>query len=1636
MPPRPLTQLTLALLKPDLVANTVKTGLVYSLIEANDFNIVAQKRLLWSKNDAEAFYGEHRGKFFFERLCGYMTSARINAPNTLRALCGMTDTRNSTHGSGHTLTGQVAQQFLTPETAKQVKEILSPYYDGLLSKAAPWADTIKGQARYRWASAYHYVNTPDDDPPNVCKFEYVYAGKDVVNGLFNMTSQLQQYKLVEPTTPEEKLSREDALRFFVHFMGDVHQPLHASGKQRGGNDAPAKWGRAKSNLHKIWDSQLILASLIKTTAYGNNPKAYLDDILDMTKGVWQPEASNWTLCDPAENTGDTPWSGNGNALTTLCPMEWARVMNKIDCSFIWKDYDPNVDYSGDYFENATSEKNGFMVQRLIAMSGVRMASILNEIYDSPTPVSLEQQMAETIWESGNNDETERHIPDSMRLSAIVEPPKLSGCAKCLFGPEKDGSPDVYEELITCTDCRKSYAFYCGDCIERHPEKIPTDYKGATSKKKLTNGRGKTSAATDLATTSSTSGTLATESTSKRKHSKKSDERRKVRVIAAEDGQIASESASTAPRRAVIVPKKTNRDTGRAIVIIPIPIVESKAGPSSSSTTTGLASATSTKNKSTGDSAKRRGRTPKPPQTTTATAISDATSVSAQLALLGLKRSHKKGGSAAFALKQASLMASNGKLSIRLKTPTDAAVSEEKKAKKARSKSRKKQEVEESSEKSEDDSSHGAALAESTLSELQVQDETAEEHPFGPHLTNEDADVSHTAPDAKDKMRFEVARDLAEKLVKDVPESSEAGSSAYSSPVAAIKKIRFGDWEIDTWYVAPYPEEYSQHPILYICEFCLKYMKSSFMAGRHRLKCVMRHPPGDEIYREGNISIFEVDGRKNKIYCQNLCLLAKMFLDHKTLYYDVEPFLFYVMTESGDLGCHFVGYFSKEKRSAMDYNVSCILTLPIHQRKGYGNLLIDFSYLLSKRENKTGSPEKPLSSLGLLSYKSYWKTVLFQRLLAIHRDESRKHRVSIDDLSQETAMTLDDIVTTLQTNNMIRAIPPSKSTESKSRGKQSRNRSNSIPPLRHELVADWDEVEAYCQKVAQKGYPVINPTKLKWAPFLLQRGLMATFPTEPNALKGDDETSGDEAFLSGISDTTRDDHSAVPKEPAPRKSHKKQPRVRGARRGRPPKIRAAEPAPMEYTYALEKDGTSAASDVAMADLDADASPALSAMHMGSAGTNKDHQHRLRESSAPPDLTNFPDASHHQANGSDATKLAAKSSKGNGAVKKLNEGSITTAAIIAGAEGLSIQTKELKSRPTNRNISKGRGKDEEDDVLGDELSSVASLSLMGSPLSSSSLSAASSPSSIISNSLQESTHRDAEDASAGTAPEHNGFSADIGSHVELKADSDIDMRDTDILTPQAASGGTNSVKGHRSEKSSTGEVVETAEDMEVEQQSSQDKEFGNKGDVSDEESEQEEEGDEDIDGEVDAAVEMGDAESSSEEEDAEGSAEDGSESEEAEEEEGTDDEDQDQEDESEQEKSAIDTDGEAGQNSEADVAGGESEQDQEHASSSDEEEDEAAEDDSDRDAKADASEEESDAAEEEAQADDEDDEEDEEEEEEEEEDDDEEESEVDADEGEEEGEAEEGGDARSSSSSEGEDQEGGQDDDQEDEEADAE
>ncbi|XP_022650756.1 histone acetyltransferase KAT6A-like, partial [Varroa destructor] len=231
-------------------------------------------------------------------------------------------------------------------------------------------------------------------------------------------------------------------------------------------------------------------------------------------------------------------------------------------------------------------------------------------------------------------------------------------------------------------------------------------------------------------------------------------------------------------------------------------------------------------------------------------------------------------------------------------------------------------------------------------------------------------------------------------------------------------IQFGRYCIDTWYSSPYPQEYARLPKLFLCEFCLKYCKSGETLRRHLRKCPLRHPPGTEIYRHEEISVFEVDGHANKIYCQQLCLLAKLFLDHKTLYYDVEPFLFYVLTAWDKKGAHLVGYFSKEKHCAQRYNVSCIMTMPQYQRKGYGRFLIDFSYLLSRTEGLAGTPEKPLSDLGRVSYQAYWKSTLLEYLhqeIFIQKNRS----ITIAKISQDTGLNVHDIAATLVLLGMIR-----------------------------------------------------------------------------------------------------------------------------------------------------------------------------------------------------------------------------------------------------------------------------------------------------------------------------------------------------------------------------------------------------------------------------------------------------------------------------------------------------------------------------------------------------------------------------------------------------------------------------------------
>lgn len=140
----------------------------------------------------------------------------------------------------------------------------------------------------------------------------------------------------------------------------------------------------------------------------------------------------------------------------------------------------------------------------------------------------------------------------------------------------------------------------------------------------------------------------------------------------------------------------------------------------------------------------------------------------------------------------------------------------------------------------------------------------------------------------------------------------------TTKVKNIESIVMGEYRMDAWYYSPFPKDYHGVKTLHVCQNCLAYFRKASNLAKHSQTCKHHHPPGKLIYdqpltEEGQndkLRVYEIDGSQHKLYCQYLCLLAKLFLDHKTLYFDVNLFMFYVVCRAGPLNTQVVGYFSK------------------------------------------------------------------------------------------------------------------------------------------------------------------------------------------------------------------------------------------------------------------------------------------------------------------------------------------------------------------------------------------------------------------------------------------------------------------------------------------------------------------------------------------------------------------------------------------------------------------------------------------------------------------------------------------------------------------------------------------------------
>lgn len=424
-------------------------------------------------------------------------------------------------------------------------------------------------------------------------------------------------------------------------------------------------------------------------------------------------------------------------------------------------------------------------------------------------------------------------------------------------------------------------------------------------------------------------------------------------------------------------------------------------------------------------------------------------------------------------------------------------------------------------------------------------------PYRNVLKGQDAATENRIPMVDDVKLFNESLRQAKRVVSAMPNTPKRlrtkkppppkqmlpGSSSQSM-LSKIKRVQIGQFEVDVWYTAPYPLEYSAMlEKIFLCEHCLLYTSTDFELQRHRQKCKYKqNPPGKEIYREeesGKWSIFEVDGAVASIYCQNLCLLAKMFLNSKTVYHDVQSFYFYTLYENITLANGngivrtFVGYFSKEKKQTQ-YNLSCIMCLPTQQRKGYGQLLIDFSYLLSRQENIPGTPEKPLSELGLLSYRSYWRAATCFALQYFLNNDSSS--LSIDQISRYTGMTSADVVYALERLEFLVIT----------------NSGN------YGIQIDYSKMKSVLGKWNAKGHVQLNAHRLVWWPPVpevpVDNNTISTAPTKQEEQDIVNISNGSSILPEGSTSNvpeldTEEDSSFLKKSRSLHRRHKSKPLLR-------------------------------------------------------------------------------------------------------------------------------------------------------------------------------------------------------------------------------------------------------------------------------------------------------------------------------------------------------------------------------------------------------------------------------------------------------------------------------------------------------------
>jgi hypothetical protein len=160
---------------------------------------------------------------------------------------------------GHRVVGEVAESYLTKKGLKGVKSVLG---SETLAMASNWPDFIKSDTSYNYMGSWHYVNLPGGlDKQGVYRFLNAEKAPNVYGQINAMVTILKDKQ-------SSHAQQQMAMRVLIHLVGDLHQPMHTARKEDlGGNKVFVTWFGARSNLHKVWDEELIDYQRLSYTEY-------------------------------------------------------------------------------------------------------------------------------------------------------------------------------------------------------------------------------------------------------------------------------------------------------------------------------------------------------------------------------------------------------------------------------------------------------------------------------------------------------------------------------------------------------------------------------------------------------------------------------------------------------------------------------------------------------------------------------------------------------------------------------------------------------------------------------------------------------------------------------------------------------------------------------------------------------------------------------------------------------------------------------------------------------------------------------------------------------------------------------------------------------------------------------------------------------------------------------------------------------------------------------------------------------------------------------------------------------------------------------------------------------------------------